>query len=280
MYTKALSLILNTPWAIDEKTALDAYPIIENLLENKPAGLSVQGAAPYFTNTHTESGAEQTVKVIPIKGVLVKDDGYCTMGMAGIGRAVRQAAEDDNTAGIVLLMDTPGGTVDGTKVLADTIAQAREKKPVIAFIDGQCASAGLRLASEASYIIADTEFAQVGSVGILTNFADMQPLWEKRGTKFHTIVADQSKDKGRLFQELKKGNYKEYKEKVLNPLAEDFRQAIKKNRPKVTDDMLTGSMYFAKDVIGSFVDEIGSFDYALQKATSNNFQPQNKTNRR
>jgi ClpP class serine protease len=47
-----------------------------------------------------------------------------------------QANANKEITGIVMVYDTPGGTVDGTETLANTIASS--KKPIVAFIDGLC----------------------------------------------------------------------------------------------------------------------------------------------
>ena len=61
------------------------------------------------------------------------------------------------------------------------------------------------------------------------------------------------------------GDAKVIREERLDPLCEQFMADIKANRPGVTEDQLHGKIYFAKDVVGSLIDSIGSFDDALAK---------------
>jgi protease-4 len=140
-------------------------------------------------------------------------------------------------------------------------------KPIIAFADGLMASAAIWIGSAANEVIASNNKAQVGSIGVMMSFADLQPAYEAIGVKFHSIVADQSKDKNALFEAVRAGKYDDYRKEVLNPLAADFIAAIKQNRPGVKDDQLTGKVFFAESVVGSLVDSIGNFDYAVQRAS-------------
>ncbi|MDO5341295.1 MAG: hypothetical protein Q4F69_02425, partial [Bacteroidia bacterium] len=56
------------------------------------------------------------------------------------------------------------------------------------------------------------------------------------------------------------------REQVLNPLAEDFRNDVKANRPDSTEEQRKGRTYYAQDVVGSLVDSIGCFKDAVSKS--------------
>jgi ClpP class serine protease len=100
----------------------------------------------------------------------------------------------------------------------------------------------------------------------MMTFQDVQPYYESLGVKFHSIRALQSADKNTIFDELKAGHYDRYREDVLNPLAEKFISIVQTSRPEVKDDQLTGDVYFAHKVIGTLIDSIGNFEYALSRA--------------
>jgi hypothetical protein len=60
------------------------------------------------------------------------------------------------------------------------------------------------------------------------------------------------------------GDYEAYKEQVLRPLADKFINHIKSNRPEAAEMHFKGDVFFAKDLVGSLIDEIGSFERALE----------------
>jgi len=222
----------------------------------------------YFTArkyTSFDSVPYGSVAIIDIAGPLMKNDQYCgPRGMATTAEIIKKANASKNVAAIVLKVDSPGGTVDGTKDLADVVKQV--KKPIISFIDGLAASAALWIASASNEIYASQEHTEIGSIGVVLSFADMQPAFEKLGVKFHTITAPQSKDKTKLFEDLRAGKYDEYKEEVLAPLADLFINTIKENRPKTKEERFTGKVYFAKDVEGELIDGIKTFEETVVRA--------------
>lgn len=283
-----ISTILKSVWAIDPEAALSYAPILSNLLgegikmefsfkgqEFHPIAISGENHTVINPNDYEyefqwkEEMAklpEGSIISVPLNGPLMKEDQYCgPAGMATIGKVIREADRSPNVDAIILHIDSPGGTVDGTVTLSDIVANSY--KPIIAFVDGLMASAALWIGSAADEVIASTNKDVIGSVGVICSFADLQPAYEKLGVKFHTIVADQSKDKNKVWEDLRQGKYEEYRKEVLNPFAADFIAAIKQNRPGVKDDQLTGKVYFAEDLVGSLVDSIGNFDYAVQRAS-------------
>jgi len=70
---------------------------------------------------------------------------------------------------------------------------------------------------------------------------------------------------------------------VLNPIAIDFQNHIRENRPGVKEDQLTGKVYFAENLVGSLVDSIGNMDHTLARMgelIDNNIQIEEKPNKK
>lgn len=275
-----ISTILKSVWAIDPDAALSYSPLLNNLIgtgvklefsfdgqEFNPSVIDdLLDDEEDIDDEKLEIEKKKKVAIVPIKGPLMKEDQWCgPAGMATIGAHIKRLDADDNIDAIVLHIDSPGGTVDGTMDLAGIVANT--SKPVVAFADGLMASAAMWIGSAANEIIASNKKTEIGSIGVMLSFADLQPAYEKLGVKFHTIVADQSEDKNKMYQMVRDGKYEDYKKEVLNPLAADFIAAIKQNRPNVKDDQLTGKVFFAENLVGTLVDSIGNFDYAVQRAS-------------
>ncbi len=80
------------------------------------------------------------------------------------------------------------------------------------------------------------------------------------------LVAEQSPDKNRLYQDVCAGKYEEYQKTVLNPLADEFISKVKSYRSGVNKKTLTGTVYFADKAIEmGLINEIGTFDRAIEK---------------
>lgn len=267
--------ILYEPWAIMPEWVSAYSHLIENLFN---PNLAFDQASPDLPQTiaFTEVdngvdtlGAEDAtqLQVIKLVGALTKYDQRCgPAGMLSLAGWIRNAADNHQVNAIVLRIDSPGGMVAGTETLVDAIAYARAKKPVIGFVDDLAASAAYWSIAGCTEVIANNTTAQIGSIGVVSSWVDMQPVLEKQGAKFHTILAPQSVNKTRMMDQIRAGNYDEYKEQVLRPIAQKFIDSVRALRPGITDEHTRADVFFAKDVVGSLVDSIGSFDFALQRA--------------
>lgn len=264
-----ISAIIRGDWAIEQQFAINSLPLVERILNGTFTGLQQEeNLQPQLISGNNSSTPGNhiagKVMLLPVKGVLMKQDGMCGIpGMSSMANYIRDANRDPDIAGVVLMIDSPGGTVDGTEALANTIKNS--SKPVVAWIDGLAASAALWIASAAREIIASNGHDEIGSVGAMLRVADMQPAMEREGVRFHTLVSDQTPDKNKLAFDVLSGDYEGYKVQYLNRVAQNFIDAVRTNRPVVLDTQLTGKMYFAEDVIGTLVDRTGSLEYSIER---------------
>jgi len=110
----------------------------------------------------------KSVAVIPIIGTMMK--GRSSMGGTSTvqtRRDLRQAANDPNVSGILLSIDSPGGTVAGTEELAAEVKATRRRKPVFAQVNDLSASAAYWVASQAGKVFANSATALIGSIGAM-----------------------------------------------------------------------------------------------------------------
>ncbi len=152
--------------------------LITALIYGAVIGAAVSGASgPRISGLETIWGSEtatpaQTVLAIPIEGVIQAEggDGFAlTASTYGyeIARTLDGLGTDD-AAGVVLLMNTPGGTINGSRAIADAVEryQRRTGKKVVAFVQGMSASGGMYAMAGADRIIAD-HGTLVGSIGVI-----------------------------------------------------------------------------------------------------------------
>lgn len=241
----------------------------EHLLNNH---ITLVGSdrSPYVSKDLSYSNASAgSVAVISITGPIMKHDNCGDPGTKTYERLINSALSNPNISAIVLQVDTPGGTVSGTESLHNTIRNA--SKPIVTLAEDLMASAGYWFGSGAQHVMAYTTSTQIGSIGTMISFADFQGLWEKMGIKFHTIFADESKDKNAAFLEARAGNYKRMREESLNPINERFLSSVKENRKgKLNlelENVLTGKVYVATDALKfGLIDSIGNLNDAIDKA--------------
>jgi signal peptide peptidase SppA len=110
----------------------------------------------------------KSVAVVPLIGTLMK--GRSSFGGTSTIQARRDidlAARNPDVSGILLSIDSPGGTVAGTDELGQAVKSARRRKPVFAQINDTGASAAYWVASQASKVYANSPTALVGSIGTM-----------------------------------------------------------------------------------------------------------------
>lgn len=131
------------------------------------------------------SPKEAGIEIIGIYGPMSKGGWYGADTVA-IREQVEKSANDQSVAGIMLVIDSPGGHVSGTKELADAVAAATKQKPVLAYAEDLMASAAYWVGSQADAIVA-YPMAEVGSIGTVAVVYDQAGAAEKDGVKVHVI---------------------------------------------------------------------------------------------
>ena len=249
-----------------EREPMGIYAVTPSGLKIKISDLPQEGQESIFDNA-----PEGSVAFIPVKGVMMKEDGYSHYGTESIGSVVIEAGRYKNIKSIVLEIDSGGGSVDAVSPMVDAIRKAQERKPVVAWAD-LAASAAYWIASASNLIIASNDISsEFGSIGVMMSFVDARPVWEKEGYKFHKIYAPESDQKNLPFEKALLGDYDMIKSEELSPIAMKFQKTVRENRKGKVDitqkGILNGKMYFARDAVKyGMADEIGNREYAIKKA--------------
>ena len=137
----------------------------------------------------------QNMAIVPIFGPMFKGYGY--LGFADqteIRNSIRQATLDRTVSGIMLLIDSPGGSVAGTSDLADEVRAADAIKPVVAYVEDMAASAAYWTAASARAIYSNG--GMVGSIGCVTALVDSSKFFESSGVRVIPIVTGNMKAVG------------------------------------------------------------------------------------
>lgn len=141
--------------------------------------------------------ANEDIAVIYLSGSLMKQESSFSAGTSTVlaRRKIRAAVNNDNIAGILLHIDSPGGTVSGTRDLADEVAAASKKKPVYAYAEDLMASAAYWVGSQATKVFCNPT-AIVGSIGTFMVLEDSSQQAAQEGVKVHVIRAGDFKGVG------------------------------------------------------------------------------------
>ena len=144
---------------------------------------------------------------------------------------LRNAFEDKKTKGVILRMNTPGGSPVQSRYVNEEITRLRKKYPKIplyAVVVDMCASGGYYIAAAADKIYAD-EGSIVGSIGVLMNGFGFVGAMDSLGVERRLLTAGKHKAIMDPFSPLKDGD-KEYVQRILDQLHEQFIEKVKEGR--------------------------------------------------
>ncbi len=217
------------------------------------------------TDTNIELGKHTAL--IEIKGV-ISDDSEASAD--NIITALRKAFKNENAKGVIIRINSPGGSPVQSGYVNDEIIRLRNKypdKPLYAVISDICASGGYYIAAAADQIYAD-KASLVGSIGVLMNGFGFTDAMEKLGVERRLLTAGEHKGFLDPFSPLKEAEVTHIKEQLDN-LHAQFIDVVKNGRgDRLADDEKLFSGYIwsgEKSVELGLVDALGSSSYVARE---------------
>lgn len=182
---------------------------------------------------------------------------------------LRAAVNDRDVGAILLVIDSPGGTVSGTQSLADEVRAADGIKPVLAHFEDLGASAAYWTGSQARRVTANRT-AMVGSLGTFGVIEDSSGKAEAEGVVVHVITTGEHKGAFVEGAPVKPEQIAEY-QRMVNALNEEFIKAVSVGRGIRIDSarkLFDGRVHLAPAALElGLIDAVSSLDGALAEAT-------------
>lgn len=205
----------------------------------------------------------QGVALIKIRGFMDKQAFFSDeTSTIDVVNALKMATRDRAVGAIMLVLDTPGGSVDGISELEDALVEARAAKPLIAQVDGMAASAGYWAASQAESIFAG-RLDQVGSIGVRMALWDDSKYYEDQGMKLVVIDTGEHKSAGIYGAPITKEQIAEF-QKTVDIYFESFKNAIVRGRGmamKVLKPLADGRVFIGQEAVDNgLIDGIQTFE--------------------
>jgi len=224
--------------------------------------------------THPQQARNGAVAVLPLHGVMAQRMNMMSAMSGGtsteqFGKAFTAAVADPAIGGIVIDIDSPGGSVFGVQELWQTVMNARGQKPVIAMANSMAASAAYWIATAADEIVV-TPGGQMGSIGVLTAHSDMSAQLEMVGEKVTLISAGKKKVDGNPIEPLSAAARDDLQASV-DTYYSSFVQSVAKGRNvapgAVRSGFGQGGMVGAAEAVAQgMADRIGTLEVAIARA--------------
>lgn len=268
--------VIHTPWAIQPEKLIEIQGIYATHLRGEKIDIKGVEAAIGKPLVNQQQGYDviNGVAVLPIVGVISKRMNLMQQISGGasselVARDLKAAMADPAVNAIILQIDSPGGTVDGTQTLADLVRAAGAVKPVVALADGCMASAAYWIGSAASAIYMTDTLTQVGSIGVVATHTDISGAEAARGIKTTEISAGKYKRIASQYGALSESGKQSMQDQV-DYLYSMFVQAVADNRgvsvDQVLQDMADGRVFIGQQAIDAgLVDGVSTLDALIAK---------------
>jgi protease-4 len=179
--------------------------------------------------------------------------------------SLQAAFKDKNTQGVVLRINSPGGSPVQSQTIYDEMRRLRKKYPAIplyAVVEDVCASGGYFVAAGADSIYVG-KASIVGSIGVLMNGFGFTGLMEKLGVERRLITAGENKALLDPFSPLEEKD-RQHVQALMQDVHQQFISVVREGRGerlKETPDMFSGLIWTGqKSVELGLADGIGSLE--------------------
>jgi protease IV len=195
------------------------------------------------------------------------DPGNKAAASTTIRRALDKAAADDSIKGVVLRVDSPGGSATASEIILNATKRVKAKKPLAVSMGDVAGSGGYYVACGSDTIFAD-EMTITGSIGVVGGKLATSDMFGKIGVKFkeytrganadllsgaHSFTTEQRKIVQTWMDEI----YDVFKQHVVDIRKERLKKPI--------DDIAGGRVYTGRQAVDlGLVDKIGTLDDAIK----------------
>ena len=204
-----------------------------------------------------------TIAIVPLFGII---DEYTALQVVPL---LRELASNSSVGGVLLWIESPGGSVGPVMEIYSEVRKLSLVKPVVAYSGGIMASGGYYVAVGADKIIADP-LAEVGSIGVIYVHYNLEKNYEMNGIKVEVFKTGPYKDMGAEWRGLTEEE-KKMISGMVNTYFQAFLKAVSEDRGmnmSTVKDFATGRTWFAENVTGTLVDETGGIDTAISALES------------
>ncbi len=235
-----------------------------------PACVSARSYLRARVATNRGRGRRPCVGVIEVHGAIVQGGGSLTSRAAvghAIVAAVRAAREDRRVRGVILHIDSPGGSALASAQMHRELELLASEKPLVALMANVAASGGYDVAAPAQVIVAEP-LTVTGSIGVISARFALGPLLERLGVHVDMLKRGERADLFDAVRPLEPGERAALLAEIEGTYQE-FVEVVARGRKKSTDEieaLAQGRVWAGVDAHArGLVDILGGFDVALEE---------------
>jgi protease-4 len=207
-------------------------------------------------------GTERHTAMVSIEGEISSN---AIANALDVGSALQAAFENDNSVGVILRINSPGGSPVQSGIINDEIRRLRAlypNKPLHVVVEDICASGGYYIAVAGDQILVD-KASIVGSIGVVMDSFGFTGLMDKLGISRRMITAGSNKG---MLDPFSKEDPKQVEmvQTMLNEIHQQFITVVKAGRGdrlKETPDLFSGRVWNGEQAVKmGLADGFGTVD--------------------
>ncbi|MGM0688040.1 MAG: signal peptide peptidase SppA [Bacillota bacterium] len=208
---------------------------------------------------------EDRIVVIRLSGTIQEaQGGFLSGGISPrlVHSQLQRAAVDSSIAGVILRVDSPGGSLAASQEIA---AMVRDfKKPIVVSMADMAASGGYYISAPAQGIVAQPG-TMTGSIGVISTLMNLDGLYEKLGIEVETFKTGEHKDMfSRNLTEAERLIIQEISDEAYNQFIADVAEGRGMSIAEVRK-LATGQIYLGSQALElGLVDRLGGVDEAIE----------------
>ncbi len=213
------------------------------------------------------TGGKKHTAMVEVSGIIAPGS---DASAEKVNASLQAAFKDKNTQGVIVRINSPGGSPVQAQTIYDEMKRLRKKYPEIplyAVVEDVCASGGYFVAAGADRIYVG-KASIVGSIGVLMNGFGFTGLMEKIGVERRLITAGENKGMLDPFSPLEEKD-KEHVKKMMGDIHQQFIGVVREGRGKrlkESPEIFSGLIWTGERSIDlGLADAVGSLDYVARE---------------
>lgn len=207
---------------------------------------------------------KQHAAIIDVLGIIAEGE---TTNAETVIDGLREAVKDKNTKGIILNINSPGGSPVQSAYIFDEIRRLKKEHPempIYSVVGDMCASGGYYIASASDKIYVN-QASIIGSIGVIMNGFGFSHVLEKLGVERRLLTAGEHKAMLDPFSPVKEPEAK-HMQSLLDQVHQQFISAVREGRgdrlkEKETPEMFSGLVWTGTEGVRlGLADDFGSVD--------------------
>jgi len=178
---------------------------------------------------------------------------------------LKKIEENPNVLGLIVQINSPGGTVVGAEALYESLRAVSREKPVVVTMGEIAASAGYIAAIAGDFVIARGN-SLTGSIGVIVKFPNFSRLADDLGVSLDEIKSADSKGGPNPFKEMDP-KVRKFQEKLVDDSFNWFKSLVSERRllkPEELKEISQGQLFTGRMALDlGLIDSIGGIDEAV-----------------